>query len=95
MTENQLGHFKHADFLLAAEHFLEQVVWFDEGFVLGVLQIMAANVIPQFARYFRSREGFTADDLGQLVVWFDRLHESRAGLPFAFRCLFRHTGISL
>src|SRR5262249_24603915 len=84
MTEDELGHLEHADAVFSIKDLFQLIVCFDEGFVRGILKVVASDVVPQLPSDFRPRERFTADNLGQLVVWFDRLHESRAGLPFAF-----------
>ena len=54
MIENQFGHLKHADAILALKYFLQPVVWLDKSLIGGVLEIMATDVIPKFASDLRT-----------------------------------------
>ena len=84
VVENQFGHFEHANPVFAIEHFLELVVRLDERFVGGVLQIMAPDIIPEFLCDLGPRQRLVANNLSQLFVRFDRLHESATRLTFGF-----------
>src|SRR5204863_8977780 len=62
------------------------IIRLDISFVRGILQVMAANILPKFARYICARQRLRPNDLRKLIVRFDRFHESRAWLSFGFGC---------
>ena len=84
MFAYQFGHFKHADAVFAPEEFAQFVVGLNKRFVLRVLQIVAANVIPKLPRDFGAWDWLAADDLGQLRIGLHGFHESGARLTFSF-----------
>ena len=54
MIEDEFCHFEHADSLFAVKDFAKFFVRSNESFVFGVLQIMAAYVIPKLLRDLRA-----------------------------------------
>jgi len=46
MVENEPGHLKHTDTVPALQDLFEFVIGFNESFVLGVLEVMATDIIP-------------------------------------------------
>ena len=48
-------HFKHGD-LLFAEHFGQFVIGIDVALVLGILQVVGLDVVPQFLDHFSARQ---------------------------------------
>ena len=49
---DQLGHFKHVDYLLAAEHCFQVLVGYDVALVFWILQVMLLDIHPQSLHYF-------------------------------------------
>ena len=89
---DELGHFEHAHPVFSVEDVFELVVGVNEGLVLLVLQVVAADVLPKFTRECRSSERLVADNGRQFLVWLHGFHEPGAGLPFALglRCVISH-----
>jgi len=90
MVEDQFGHFKHADTVFAIENLAKFIVGFDERFVLRVLKIVAANVIPQFLCDFGAGKGLAPDNFAKFLVRLNRLQKCRTRLPFGLGLCFGH-----
>ena len=90
VIEHELGHLKHCDLLAPVKDLLQLVIRINLGFVRGILEVVTADVIPEFAGDFGPRDGFVADDRGELFVRLHRLHERCAWLPFTFGLSFSH-----
>jgi len=90
MIEDEFGHLEHADAILATKDFAQFVVGFDKCFILRVLKIMAADVIPQLLGDFSAGKGLIADDFAKLLVRLNRFQKSCARLSFGFGLCFGH-----
>lgn len=90
MIEDEFGHFKHADALFAIEYLAQFIVRLDEGFVLRVLKVVAADVIPEFLGDFSAGERLSADDFAEFLVGLNWLQKSGARLSFSFGLCFGH-----
>jgi len=79
MPGNQLCHLKHADLLFAVENGFQGLISIDEGLFLCVLQLVLFDIDPELFCKLGAWEGLIPDNLGELVVRRDWLHESRVG----------------
>src|ERR1051326_3358102 len=91
MAKDQLGHLEHTHAILAVKDLFELFVGLDKPPILGILQVVAANIIPEFSRHFGAGDRFTPYNLSELFIWCDGFHESSArfALPFDLG-RFRH-----
>jgi len=76
MAGNQLRHLKHSDALLAVEHDLQRVIRIDLSPLLGILELVLFDVVPEFFGQFTTRNRLGADDFGQSLIGLDWLHQS-------------------
>ena len=87
MTGYELGHFKHANLLLAIEHGFERVVGIDEGPFLGILEFVLLDVIPELLGELRAREWLRANYFGEFCTRLNWLQECCVWFSFCgFRC---------
>ena len=93
VIEHELGHFKHGDLVAAVKDLLQLLIRIDPGLVRGILEVVAANVIPELAGDFGPRDGFISDDRRELFIRLHRLHERCAWLPFTFGLSFSHISL--
>ena len=93
VIEHELGHLKHRDLIAPIEHLLQLVIRVDLGLVRGILEVVTADLIPEFAGDFGPRNGFIADDCREFIVRLHRLHERRTWLPFTFGLSFSHVSV--
>src|SRR5687768_11577824 len=81
MLVDELRHLEHRDLALAAEDRLEVVVGVDHATLLGILQALPLDVLPELLGHFGARHGAAADDGRKLRAGLHRLHERGIGLP--------------
>ena len=93
VIEHELGHLKHRDLVASIEHLLQLVIRIDLGLVRGILEVVTADVIPEFTGDFGPRDGFVADDCRELFIRLHGFHESCTWLPFTFALSFSHVPI--
>src|SRR5437899_4597352 len=85
MFRDELGHLEHTDLLPAAEHFLEALVGVDHSPVLGILEPVLLDVVPELLRDLGSRHRLRADHLREHGAGRHRLHESGTRFATLFR----------
>ncbi len=78
---DELGHLEHGHLLLAAEHRLQRIVGIDHGPLLGVLQLVLLDVVPERLCQGAAGQRLGADDNGQDGIGLHRLHQG--GIGFA------------
>src|SRR6516164_9873186 len=86
---DQLGHLEHRDLLLAAEDGLQLVVGVDHPPLLGVLEIVLADVGPELLDHLGAGNRLVADDLRQFLGRVQLLHEGGVWLALRSRRLLR------
>jgi len=83
---HQLGELEHRDRLFPAEDGFQRRIRMNLAFILGILQAMAFDVVPEFLGDFRARQWPLADDGGQLRAGphglLQALRPSGACMPF-------------
>jgi hypothetical protein len=67
MLRAVLVHLEHADPVLATKDWPELVISQDLALVLGVLEIVGLDVLPNLAHHFRAGQGRRANNGCQLV----------------------------
>ena len=70
----QACHLEHGD-LLFAEYFGQLLIGIDVAFVLGVLQIVGLDVVPQLLDHFSTGQRAGTHYGSQFGAGFQRLHE--------------------
>ena len=78
-----LVHFEHADPVLAPKDLLQLVVSHDFPFVLRVLQVVLANVIPHLRNDLAARQRIAARDRGEIRRRLNRAGQSAPCLTTA------------
>ena len=72
----QLCHLEHGDALLAIKHGLQRIIGIDLRSLLGVLELVLLDVVPELFGEFTARKRLRADNFGQSFVGLDGLHKS-------------------
>src|SRR4051812_35105298 len=72
---HQLGHLEHADGILAVEDLLQLGVGLDRPLVLGILEVVLLDVVPDPLGDLGARLRLGADHGGEGVVRLQTLHE--------------------
>jgi|Laugresu1bdmlbdd_1035124.scaffolds.fasta_scaffold42879_2 hypothetical protein len=83
MRRDELGHLEHGDLGLPAEDRLEERVGVDVALVLGVLEIVFFDVVPDFLGELAAGERGGADNGRENGVRLNGFEEG--GIDFAFR----------
>src|SRR6266511_1686792 len=81
MLADHLGHVEHRDLTLAAEDRAELVIGIDGAAVLGVLQTVPLDVLPELLGHLGPGNRRRAYHGGELRTWLHRLHERGARHP--------------
>ena len=84
MLADHLGHFEHANLLLAAEDGLELVIGVDHTPVLRILQAFFLDIGPQFFDHLRSGQLLVADNGTKRSIRRQGPHEGGGGVAFYF-----------
>jgi hypothetical protein len=90
VVENQLRHLKHSDLFPAAEDFPQLIIRVDLGFVGLILEVVTADIVPEFAGDFGPGDRVIPNNSRELFIRLDGLHESGTRLPFSFGFSFSH-----
>src|SRR5262249_28920706 len=86
---DQLRHLEHRDLLLAAEDRLHLVVAVDHPALLGILEIVLADVGPELLDHLGAGNRLVADDLSEVLGRLQLLHEGGVRLALRSRRLLR------
>lgn len=95
MAGDEFGHLEHAHALLAIEDSLQRVVSIDLGLLLRVLKLVFLDVVPKLLGQIGARKRLGTDDLGEGLIWLNRLEEggvSFFGGSFLCRSFFGRHG---
>jgi hypothetical protein len=97
VTVHQFGHFKHGDRLPAIEDRFQLFVGIDLGLFIFVLQLIVADLFPEFFGEFGARQRLVAYHRCELFIRLHRFHECRVGLAPALFLFFscRHNPFGL
>ena len=79
---DQFGHLEHADLLLAIEDDLQCGIRVDEGLLLGVLELVFLDVIPELLGEFGPGQRLGTDDCRQGFIGLDWLQEPSIWFSF-------------
>src|SRR6476646_2851348 len=88
MVRQMLIHFEHADPVLTPKDLLQLVVSHDFPFVLRVLQVVLANVVPDFRNDLAARQRSAARNRSEIRRRLNRASQSAPCLA----CAFCHLG---
>src|SRR5205823_989241 len=80
VAADELRHLEHRDFPLAAEHHAKLVVRVDHAALLGVLEPVPLDVLPQLLRHLGTGHRTAADNRGEGAVGTHGSHERRVRL---------------
>ena len=86
MGRDELGHLEHGDLRLAAEDGLEERVGVDVTLVLGVLETVFLDVVPDFFGELTAGDRGRADDGRKNGVRLNGFEEGGIGFAFRFGC---------
>ena len=91
MGRDELGHLEHGDLGLAAEDGLKERVGVDVAPVLGVLETVFLDVVPDFFGELAAGDRGGADDGRKNGVRLNGFEEGGIGFAFRFGCSW-HVG---
>ena len=91
MGRDELGHLEHGDLGLTAEDGLEERVGVDVALVLGVLETVFLDVVPDFFGELAAGDRGGADDGRENGVRLNGFEEGGIGFAFRFGCCW-HVG---
>ena len=91
MRRDELGHLEHGDLGLAAEDGLKERVGVDVALVLGVLETVFLDVVPDFFGELTAGDRGGADNGRENGVGLNRFEEGGIGFAFRFCCSW-HVG---
>src|SRR4249919_1263328 len=92
MVREVLVHFEHADPILAPEDRLKRRVCNNFPFVLRILQVVLADVIPNLGHHLAARQWRASGDLGEVRR---RLNRASQSAPCFTTSLFCHQALLL
>ena len=84
MLKDESCHFEHADAIFSIKDLAQRFVGTNECFIVWILELVRADVLPDLACNVRARERFRADNDSQFLIGLDRLQKCRTRRPLAF-----------